>query len=280
MRKSLFVSCYFLRIEILINYLPIDGLFFKTFCFWWGQPAGPSWMSLPFPCLLWSPLWPYFTLLALTRTTPPLIDSGGVPAQQDTVLKQQETWISSFLWNLISLNSQMGQPQAAMPLTWMFYKHTKTFQFPSLAQIPNWHGWEINACLGKRGGGMDQLRTLASQAEVAFSGLSVHPCASSVAPQAGDSNLGEQPRADEDYSICMQVVNSWSRIKAEAGWINFESLIFINSSVREKYKEMTQLPPELRCRATALQPQVHNALLIDQEEANPYEGRWKSIRLK
>lgn len=225
-------------------------------------------------------LWPYLTLLTLTRTTPPLTDSGGVPAQRDVVLNQQGTWISSFLCNLISLNSWMGQPQGAISLTRMLYKHVKKFQFLSLAQMPSQHGWEIAACLGKRGGGMDWLWTLASQAEVAFNSLSVHPCASSMAPQAGNSNPGEQPRADEDCSICMQVVNFWSCIKAEAGWINFESLIFINSSVREKYKEMTQLPSELHCRATALQSQVHNALLIDQEEANPYEGRWKSIRLK
>lgn len=55
MRKTLLLSCYFLRIEILIDYLPIYGFFFKTlissagfvFIFGWEQPAEPSWMSSP-----------------------------------------------------------------------------------------------------------------------------------------------------------------------------------------------------------------------------------------
>lgn len=122
---------------------------------------------------------------------------------------------------------------------------------------------------------MDEVQALASQADEPFNSLSMHPCSFLLflcGTLGWGQQSGEQPSREEDYSICMQVVNFGSCITAEAGWINFESLIFINLSVREKYKEMTQLPSELRCRATALQSQVHNTL-IDQEGVNPYEGR-------
>lgn len=77
------------------------------------------------------------------------------------------------------------------------------------------------------------------------------------------------------HLICMQVANLWSHIKAEPGWINFQSLIFINSGCREKkYKAMTQLPLELQCRAIALQSQAHATVSIDQERR---ESLWSDI---
>lgn len=76
------------------------------------------------------------------------------------------------------------------------------------------------------------------------------------------------------HSICMQVVNLWSGIKGWTGWINFQSLIFINSSFRKKkYKEMTQLPSELHPWAAVLQSQVHNVILIDQERAHTFSEK-------
>ena len=65
-------------------------------------------------------------------------------------------------------------------------------------------------------------------------------------------------------------------LRDEPGWINFQSLIFINSSFRKKYKEVTQLPSELNLWVAALQSQVHNAILIDQEGTHTFSKRWKS----
>lgn len=62
-------------------------------------------------------------------------------------------------------------------------------------------------------------------------------------------------------------------LRDEPGWINFQSLIFINSSFRKKYKEMTQLPSELHPYAAALQSEVHNAILIDQKGAYTFGKR-------
>lgn len=114
----------------------------------------------------------------------------------------------------------------------------------------------------------------------AFGGLILWNLSFYMALYTSNNNASVKSMGEYDYSICMQVVNFWNRIKAEPGWINFQSLIFINSSFRKKYKEMTQLPSEHHCRATALQSQVHNTILIDQEGVNPHEERWKSIRFK
>lgn len=97
MRKSLFVSCYYLRIEILINYLPIMDYFLKPK---FSQRAlssflgGDSQQSPPGRHFHFhgSSVHPGdYTLLLLTPTqsTPPLTEAGRAPGQQDAVPHQQ-----------------------------------------------------------------------------------------------------------------------------------------------------------------------------------------------
>lgn len=122
----------------------------------------------------------------------------------------------------------------------------------------------------KRGMRNDSGVTPTSLDKEAFNGLSIYKASPPM------WYPGQQPGGITYWRLGLFNLHAGGELlkpKAEAGWINFESLIFINSSVREKYKEMTQLPSELHCGATALQFQVHNTILIDQEGVNPYEER-------